>query len=156
MKVFWVTRYLWNQAGPCETPGHRNFSVSLFLFLKLIYFNWRIITILWWFLLYINMNQSQVCMCPPIPEPRSHLPPLPIPLGCPRALALAAMLHASNCHSSSISHMVMYMFQCYSLKSSHPCLLALIPKVCSLWLCLLCCPECRIVGTIFLNPIHMH
>ena len=48
----------------------------------------------------------------------------------------------------------MYMFQCYSLKSSHP-LLPLSPRVCSLRLCLLCCPACRVIGTIFLNSICM-
>ena len=42
------------------------------------------------------------------------------------------------------------MFQCYSLKSSHPHLLPLSPKVCSLHLCLLCRPACGIVVTIFL------
>ena len=49
-----------------------------------------------------------------------------------------------------VLHMVMYMFQCYSLKSSHPHLLPLSPKVCSLHLCLLCRPACGIVVTIFL------
>ena len=53
----------------------------------------------------------------PHPEPSSHLPPYPIPLGCPRALALSALLHALNLHWSSILHVVIYMFQCYSLKS---------------------------------------
>ena len=38
------------------------------------------------------------------PEPPSH----PIPLGCPRAPALGALLHVSNSHSSSILHMVIY------------------------------------------------
>ena len=52
-----------------------------------------------------------------------HLSPHPIPLGCPRAPALSALLHASNLHWSSILHMLIYMFQCYSLKSSHPRLL---------------------------------
>ena len=46
----------------------------------------------------------------PHPEPPSHLPPYPIPLGCPRALALGAVLHAWNWHWSSILHMVMRMF----------------------------------------------
>ena len=54
-------------------------------------------------------------MCPPHPEPLSHLPPHPIPLGCPRALALGALLHALNLHWPSVLHMVMYMFQCYPL-----------------------------------------
>ena len=52
--------------------------------------------------------------------------------------------------------MLMYMFQCYSLKSSHPVLLPLSPKVCSLCLCLLCCPVCRTVDTIFLDSMYMH
>ena len=39
---------------------------------------------------------------PSYPEPPSHLPPQPIPLGCPRAPALDALLHASNLHWSSI------------------------------------------------------
>ena len=51
--------------------------------------------------------------------------------------------------------MVMYMFQCCSLKSSHPLLLPLCPKVCSLCLCLLCCPSCRIIDTVFLDSMYM-
>ena len=83
----------------------------------------------------------------------SHHLCYPIPLVRPRALAMGALLHALNSHWSFISHMVMYMFQCYSLKSSHPLLLSLNPKVCSLSLCLLCCPAHRIIGTIFLDSI---
>ena len=64
--------------------------------------------------------RPQVYMCSPHPEPLSLLTPHPVPLGCPRALA-------SNW--PSILHIVMYLFQCYSLKSSHPCLLPLSPKV---------------------------
>ena len=33
------------------------------LFLFYFYFNWRLITILWWFLPYIHMNQPWVYMC---------------------------------------------------------------------------------------------
>ena len=91
----------------------------------------------------------------PHPETPSHLLPHPIPLGCPRKPALGALQHASNFHWPSILHMVMNMFQCYSLKSFHPHLLPLSPKVCSLHLCLLCCPLCRIIGTVFLNSIYM-
>ena len=77
-------------------------------------------------------------------ESPSHLPPHPIPLGCPKAPALSALLHALNLHWSSILHMVIYMFKCYSFKSSHPCLLPHSPKVCSLHLCLFCCLACSI------------
>ena len=44
----------------------------------------------------------------PCPEPSSNLPPHPIPLGCPSAPALSALLHASNLHWSTISHMVIH------------------------------------------------
>ena len=67
-------------------------------------------------------------MCPPHPEP-SYLPPHRIPLSCPRTLALGALLHSLNLHWSSVLHMVMYLFQCCSLKSSHSFLLPLRPKV---------------------------
>ena len=71
----------------------------------------------------------------PHPEPVSHLPPGPIPLGCPRAPALSALLHGSNLHWSSILPMVICVFHCCSLRSSHLCLLPQSPKVCSLHLC---------------------
>ena len=88
----------------------------------------------------------------PNPEPSSHLPPHSIPLGCPRAPALSALLHASNLYWSSILHTVIYMFQCYSLKSSHPHLLPHSPKVCSLHLCLFYCLAYRVIFTVFLDP----
>ena len=89
------------------------------------------------------------------PEPHSHFLPY-IPLGCPRAPALGALLHASNLCWSSISYMVIYMVQCYSLISSHSHLLPHRPKVCSLYLCLFCCLAYRVIVTIFLNFIYMH
>ena len=122
--------------------------------LKLINFNWRLIKILWWFLPYIDMNQTQVYMCSSILKPL--LPPShPIPLVCPSGLALSALFHASNLDWSSTSHMVIYMFQCYSLKSSHPHLLPQSPKVCSLYLCFFCCLAYRVIITIFLDSICM-
>ena len=56
----------------------------------------------------------------------------------------------------SILHMVIYMFQCYSLKLSHPHLLPQSPKVCSLHLCLFCCLTYRVIVTIFLNSIYIY
>ena len=49
--------------------------------------------------------------------------------------------------------MVIYMFQCYSLKSSHPRLFPQSPKVCSLHLCLFHRLAYRVIITIFLNSI---
>ena len=65
------------------------------------------------------------------------LPPHPTPQGLPSAPALSALSQASNLDWWSVSHMVIYMFQCYSPKSSHPRLFPQSPKVCSLHLCLL-------------------
>ena len=107
-----------------------------------------------WFLPYTDMNQPWVSMCPH-PESPSHLLPHPIPLGCPSAPALSGLFHASNLDWSSVSHMVIYMFQYYSLKASHPCLLPQSSKVCSLYLCLFCCLAYMVIVTIFLNSIHM-
>ena len=49
--------------------GHRNEKKHRLFFFQLINFSWRIITKLWWLFPYINMNQSQVYMCPPILKP---------------------------------------------------------------------------------------
>ena len=57
---------------------------------------------------FIDMNQPLGYMCSPHPEPPSHLPPHPIPLGCPTGLALRVLFHTSNLDWSSISHMVIY------------------------------------------------
>ena len=77
-------------------------------------------------------------------EPPSHFLPY-IPLDCPRAPALGALLHASNLCWSPISHMVIYMLQRYSLISSHSRLLPQSPKACSLHLCLFCCLAYRVL-----------
>ena len=92
----------------------------------------------------------------PHADPHSHLPPNPIPLSYPRTLVLSDLLHALNLHWSSILHMVTYVLQCYSLKSSHPHLLPHSSKVCSLYLYCFCCLAYRTIVTIFLNPIYMH
>ena len=99
---------------------------------KFIYFNWGLITGFCQTSAWISHRST----CVPLSWTPSHLPPHPIPLGCPRAPALSALLHASNLHWSSVLHMVIYTFQCCSLKSSHPHLLSHCPKVCSLHRCL--------------------
>ena len=93
--------------------------------------------------------------CVPHPEHPSHLPPHPIPLGHPSAPAPSALSHASNLNWWSVSHMIIYVVQCHSPKSSHPCPLPQSPKDCSIHLCLFCCLVYRIIITIFLNSIYM-
>ena len=98
---------------------------------------------------------SHRCTCVPHSETPSHLPPHPTPQGHPSAPALSILSHTLNLDCRSISQMMIYMFQCYSFKSSHPCLLPQSPKVCSLHLCLFCCLIYRVIITIFLNSIYM-
>ena len=92
-------------------------NFSFFKLIDLYKLGANYLTILWLFLPYINMNQPWVYMCPTI------LDPLPPP--CPthsfvlsQTTSFGCLLHASNLHWSSILHMVIYMFQCYSLISS--------------------------------------
>ena len=68
-----------------------------------------------------------------------------MPLGHPSAPALSTLSHAWNLDWRSISYMIIYMFQCYSLKSSHPHLLPQSPKVCSLYPCFFCCLPYRVI-----------
>ena len=80
--------------------------------LKFTYFNWGMITILWWFLPYINMNLPRVYISPPS---WTHLPPLypPYPsglsqstdFGCPTScikLALVIYFTYVNIHVSTL------------------------------------------------------
>ena len=101
------------------------------------------------------MNQPWVYMCSPSWNP-SHLPPHPIPQGHPSAPALRTLSHASNLDWQSISHMVIYMFQCYSLKSYYPHLLLWSPKDCSIHLHLFCCLAYKVIITISLNSIYIY
>ena len=136
----------------------RSFKCTIIIFLIKTFFsfNWRLITLQYcggfchtftWI--------SHGCTCVPHPDPPSHLPPHPIPQGHPSAPALSTLSHALNLDWQSISHMMIYMFQCYSLKSSHPCLLPQSPKICSLHPCLFCCLTYRVIVTIFLNSMCM-
>ena len=128
-----------------------------FFLILFIYLTWRLITLLYCSgfchtLTWISHGST----CVPHPEPSFHFPPYPIPQGHPSAPALSTLSHALNLDWLSISHMVIYTFQCYSLKSSHPHLLPQSPKVCSIHLCLFCCLTYRVIVTIFLNSIYMH
>ena len=101
---------------------------------------------------------SHGCTCVPHlePPPTSHLPPHSLPQGHPSAPALSTLSHILNLDWRSISHIIIYMFQCYSFRSSHSRLLPQSPTVCFLQLCLFCCLVYGIIITIFLNSIYMH
>ena len=95
------------------------------------------------------------CMCIPHPEPPSQLLPHPIPLGHHSAPVPSILYHALNLDWWFISHMIIYMFQCHSPKSSCPHPLPRSPKDCSIHLCLSCCLIYRVIITIFLNSIYI-
>ena len=95
------------------------------------------------------------CTRVPHPEPPSHLPPHPIPLGRPSAPAPSTLYHASNLDWRFVSHMIIYMLQCHSPISSCPRPFPQSPKDCSIHLCLFCCLTYRVIVTIFLNSIYV-
>ena len=121
---------------------------------KLVLFFIFYFTILYWFCHTLTWICHR-CTCVPHPEPPSHLPSHPIPLGHRSAPAPSTLCHASNLDWWFVSHMIIYMFQCYSPKSSHPCPLPRSPKDCSIHLCLFCCLAYRVIIIIFLNSIYM-
>ena len=133
----------------CETKAIDRFYFILVLVL-LIYLTYNILLVL----PYIDMNPPRVYMCSPSWTP-SHLPAHPIPLGHPSVPALSTLYHASNLDWQSISHMIIYMFQCHSPKPSHLRPLPQSPKDCFIHLCLFCCLAYRVIITIFLNSIYM-
>ena len=99
-------------------------TLAFFFSPKFICFNWRLISLQYCSGFCHSLTWiSHGCTCVPHPEPLSYVPPHPIPQGHQSARALSILSHASNLDWWSISHLVIYMFQCHSLKWSHPCLL---------------------------------
>ena len=102
----------------------------------------------------IHQHESPIViyMCP--------LPVKPFSLSHPsrqsQTLASGLVCLTANFYCLSTLHMAMYMFQCYSLKSSYLLSPPLCPKVCSLCLHLCCCHVGRFISTIFLDPIYVH
>ena len=147
---------------PHPNPIHGSFVVlshhrgkCFFFFFSFIFISWKLITLQYCSGFCHSVTWiSHGFTCAPRPDPPSHLPPHPIPLGHPRAPALSTLSHASNLDWQSISHMAIYI--CYSLKSSHLRLLSQSPTVYSLYLCLFCYLTNRVIITIFLNSIQMH
>ena len=113
-------------------PWNMEFSVffwqSFYIF-SFNYFNWRLTTLQYcsWFCHALTWI-SHGCACVPHPATPFHLSPYPILQGHPSAPALSTLSHASNLGRQSVSHMIIYMFQCYFLKLLHPRLLPQIPK----------------------------
>ena len=107
-------------------------------------------TILFWFC--HTLTSMGVHVLPILNLPPTSLP-IPslwvIPVHQPRAPS-----HAWNPGWRSVSHAVIYMFQCHSPVSSCPRSLPQRPKDCSIHLRLLL--SYGVIVTIFLNSIYMH
>ena len=84
------------------------------------------------------MNQPWIYTCSPS---RSPLPPSSPshPSGSSQCTRPKHLSHSSNLGWRSVSPLIIHMFQCYSLRSSHPRFLPQSPKVCSVHLCLFFC-----------------
>ena len=74
------------------------------------------------------MNLPQVCVCPTPTEPPLTLLPTPSLQVVPKHQLWVPCFMQST-HPGHLFYMVMYMFQCYSFKSFHPCVLPLSPKL---------------------------
>ena len=93
-----------------------------FFFLPIIFISWRLITLqhcsgfchtLTWI--------SHGFTCVPHTDSPSHLPSQPS--WSSQCTSPEHLSHASNLDWRSVSHLIIYMFRCCSLRSSHPCLL---------------------------------
>ena len=94
-------------------------------------------------------------MCSPSQSPLP--PPSPShPSGSSQCTSPEHLSHASNLGWWSVSPLIVYLFQCYSLRTPHPRLLPQSLKVCSVRLGLFFCFAYRVIITIFLNSIYMH
>ena len=101
---------------------------------------------------YIDMNQPWIYMYSPSQSPLP--PPSPSdPSGSSQCTRYEHLSHASNLGWWSVSSLIIYMFWCCFLKTSHPCLLPQRPKVCTIHLCLFFYFAYRVIITIFLNSI---
>ena len=98
------------------------FSFSFFFFhFSFIFISWRLITLQYCigFLPYIDMNQPWIYMCSPFPS--TLLPPSPsLPSGSSQCTSPKHLSHASNLSWWSVSPLVVYLFQCYSLTPPSP------------------------------------
>ena len=110
-----------------------------FLFYYFIFFSGFCHTLTW---------QPWIYMCSPSRSPLP--PPSPShPSGSSQCTSPEHLSNASNPGWWSVSPLIVFLFQCCSLRTSHPRLLPQSLKVCSAHLCLFFCLEYRVIITIF-------
>ena len=150
LKYSWFTMLLISAVQKSDSVMYI-YTYTHFFLLFFLFFNF---TILYWFChisTWIRHRYTGV----PHPEPSSLLPPRTIPVVRPSAPAPSIQYRASNLDWRLVSYMILYMFQCHSLKSSHPLPLPQSPKDCSINQCLFCCLVYRVIVTIILNSKYM-
>ena len=126
------------------------------IFFSCIFISWRLITLQYCSgFCHTLTGISHGFTCVPHPDPPSRLPPHPTTLGPSQCTSPELLSHASNLGWRSVLPLIVYLFQCYSLRSSHPRLLPQNPKVSSIYLCLFFCFAYRVIVTIFLNSIYV-
>ena len=91
-------------------------SFFLIFIFTLFYF-----TILYWFCHTLTWIHHK-CTCVPKHEPPSHLPPHNISLGHHCAPAPSMLYPVLDIDWWFDSYMIVYLLQCHSPKSSHPCI----------------------------------
>ena len=145
-----IILYPWNSHNVvCEL------YFSFIYFFPFIFISWRLITLKYCSgFCHFDTNQPWIYMCSPSRSPLP--PPSPShPSGSSQCTRPEHLSHASNLGWWSVSPMIVYLFQCYSVRTSHPHLLPQSAKVCSVHLCLFFCFAYRVIVTIFLNSISM-
>ena len=123
------------------------------LFFSFIFIRWRLITLQYCSGFCHTLTWiSHTFTCIPHPDPPSHLPLHPIPLGLPSAQARALV----SCIQPGLV-ICFTLDNIHAVLSKHPTLdFSQSPKVCSVHLCLFFCFAYRVIITIFLNSIYMY
>ena len=150
----------WSLVPSLGTMSLPHRSLTPFFFNALLaqsthfFFNWRLITILWWFLPYIHMNQPWVYMC----SPSWTLLPPPSPSHPSGSSQWTSPEHPVSCIEPGLEIYFTYDNIHLSMLFSQiipPLPLPQSPKDCSIHLCLFCYLAYRVIVTIFLNFIYM-
>ena len=173
----WHTPFpIWNQSVvPCPVltvaswPAYRflkrqvrwsGIPISFLFFLiffSFIFISWRLITLKYCSGLCHTLTWiSHGFTCVPHPNHPLLSPSPSHPSGSSQCTCPEHLSHASNLGWWSVSPLIAYLFQCYSLRTSNPRLLPQSPKVYYVHLCLFFCFAYRVNVTIFLNSIYMH
>ena len=111
----------------------------LLLLFSFIFISWRLITLQYCsgFLPYIDMYHPWIYMCSPSLSRSILLPPsLSHPSRSSQCTSAEHLSYASKLGWWSVSLLTVYLFQCYSFRSSHSRLLPQSPKFCSVHLCI--------------------